>query len=990
MIFSAITADLDNTALAARFGAGPHLYDPVLAAERWAGWLGDLAPEQADAIAALGNAFPDLQTALQSIAEASPYLFDLIRADPVRLQRVLRGAPEQRLAKLLEDAETLVAAASAEDEVMAVLRRLKAEAALLIALCDIGGIWPVMQVTQALTDLAGRSVQMALRFLLRQEAGRGRIVPPNPDCPEQGSGLIVLAMGKMGAGELNYSSDIDLIVFYELDAPTLAPDIEPQPFFVRVTQGLSRILQQRRGDGYVFRVDLRLRPDPASTPVALSTVSALNYYEREGRTWERAAMIKARPCAGDLVAGDALLSEIAPFVWRKHLDFAALSDVHDMKRQMQTYRGQTEIAVEGHNVKVGRGGIREIEFFAQTQQLIAGGRHPELRVRPTLEALEILAARNWITWQARDELTEAYLFLRKVEHRVQMIADEQTHALPDTVEAIERFSRFLGYDSRDSFARDLLGYLERVQGHYAKLFEGDPTGTAKLPPVDYGAGPEDTRLLDHLLSLGYKKPLMIATTLQQWMTGGYRVLKVETTQRAFREFVPALIEELARAEQPDDAVNAFDRLLQALHRGGRLISLLSQNRELLTLVALVLGAAPRLGDMLARQPQILDGLIDPRFFGAMPDQTELSARLAVTLADAGSYEEFLDRLRLFGQESLFLIGTRILSGTVPTQQAAVAFADVAEGIVGTVHGLVSEQFASTYGRVKGQQTAILAMGKLGSREMTASSDLDLILIYDFDDDQPDSDGERSLHGAQYFARFTQRLISAFTTRTNYGVLYDVDMRLRPSGRAGPVASRLDAFAAYQEQEAWTWEHLALTRARVISAAPEFRSRIEQVIRAVLTRPRDAAIIANDVAEMRRAIAQEKGEDDVWDLKYAAGGMVDIDFIAQYLQLVHAYEAPDILHVNTLSALDNATRLGFLAQADAEVLRPAARLYQNLTQILRLCVSEKFNPDTAGDDLLRVMVRAGDAPDFSSLQARVKETQSDVRAIFNRLIGGEDA
>lgn len=990
MIFSAITADLDNTALAARFGAGPRLYDPVLAAERWAGWLADLAPEQADAIAALGNAFPDLQIALQSIAEASPYLFDLIRGDPVRLLRVLRGAPEQRLAKLLEDAETFVAAASAEDEVMAALRRLKAEAALLIALCDIGGIWPVMQVTQALTDLAGRSVQMALRFLLRQEAGRGRIVPPNPDCPEQGSGLIVLAMGKMGAGELNYSSDIDLIVFYELDAPTLAPDIEPQPFFVRVTQGLSRILQQRRGDGYVFRVDLRLRPDPASTPVALSTVSALDYYEREGRTWERAAMIKARPCAGDLVAGDALLSEIAPFVWRKHLDFAALSDVHDMKRQMQTYRGQTEIAVEGHNVKVGRGGIREIEFFAQTQQLIAGGRHPELRVRPTLEALEILAARNWITIQARDELTEAYLFLRKVEHRVQMIADEQTHALPDTVEAIERFSRFLGYDSRDSFARDLLGYLERVQGHYAKLFEGDPTGTAKLPPVDYGAGPEDTRLLDHLLSLGYKKPLMIATTLQQWMTGGYRVLKVETTQRAFREFVPALIEELARAEQPDDAVNAFDRLLQALHRGGRLISLLSQNRELLTLVALVLGAAPRLGDMLARQPQILDGLIDPRFFGAMPDQAELSARLAVTLADAGSYEEFLDRLRLFGQESLFLIGTRILSGTVPTQQAAVAFADVAEGIVGTVHGLVSEQFASTYGRVKGQQTAILAMGKLGSREMTASSDLDLILIYDFDDDQPDSDGERSLHGAQYFARFTQRLISAFTTRTNYGVLYDVDMRLRPSGRAGPVASRLDAFAAYQEQEAWTWEHLALTRARVISAPPEFRSRIEQVIRAVLTRQRDAAIIANDVAEMRRAIAQEKGEDDVWDLKYAAGGMVDIDFIAQYLQLVHAHEAPDILHVNTLSALDNATRLGLLAQADAEVLRPAARLYQNLTQILRLCVSEKFNPDTAGDDLLRVMVRAGDAPDFSSLQARVKETQSDVRAIFNRLIGGEDA
>ena len=368
---------------------------------------------------------------------------------------------------------------------MQLLRRMKSEAALLIALCDIGGVWPVMQVTAALTDLAVASVQSALRFLLQQETTRGRMSPPDPDRPEDGSGLVVLAMGKMGAGELNYSSDIDLIVFFEADAPTLAPDIEPQPFFVRVTQGLSRILQQRSGDGYVFRVDLRLRPDPASTPVAISTASALHYYEREGRTWERAAMIKARPCAGDPKAGEALLAEIAPFVWRKHLDFAALADVHDMKRQMQTYRGQTEIAVEGHNVKIGRGGIREIEFFAQTQQLIAGGRHPELRVRPTLETLNVLASSNWITFEARDQLTAAYEYLRRVEHRLQMIADEQTHALPDDREAVERFARFFGYDSRAAFASDLLGHLNAVQGHYSKLFEGDPAGTEKLPAVEY-------------------------------------------------------------------------------------------------------------------------------------------------------------------------------------------------------------------------------------------------------------------------------------------------------------------------------------------------------------------------------------------------------------------------------------------------------------------------------------------------------------------------
>jgi [glutamine synthetase] adenylyltransferase / [glutamine synthetase]-adenylyl-L-tyrosine phosphorylase len=403
-------------------------------------------------------------------------------------------------------------------------------------------------------------------------------------------------------------------------------------------------------------------------------------------------------------------------------------------------------------------------------------------------------------------------------------------------------------------------------------------------------------------------------------------------------------------------------------------------------VALILGAAPRLGDMLARQPQIMDGLIDPRFFGAMPDRRELSARLAATLADAYSYEEFLDRLRLFGQESLFLIGARILSGTVSAQQASVAFADVAEGIVHTVHGLVTERFAAQHGRIKGQQTAIVAMGRLGSREMTASSDLDLILLYDFDGEHPDSDGERSLHGAHYFARFTQRLISAFTTRTNYGVLYEVDMRLRPSGRAGPVASRLDSFADYQEREAWTWEHMALTRARVISAPPEFRAKIEKIIREVLTRPRDAVSVATDVADMRRAVALEKGEDDIWDLKYAAGGMVDIDFIAQYLQLVHAADKPDILDVSTLQVLDNAARLGVLPQSSAEVLRPAAHLYHDLTQILRLCVSDRFKPDTAGEDLLRVMARAGDAPDFSALEARVKETQAEVRRVFRALVG----
>jgi [glutamine synthetase] adenylyltransferase / [glutamine synthetase]-adenylyl-L-tyrosine phosphorylase len=979
-------AESKSSALAARFVEGPHVAAPDRAEQILSDWIAELEPAQSAAVDALLDQ-PFAKAILLGIAEYSPYLWDLIRADAARLIRLLRCEPETHLASLIATTSREVAAAAGETEAMRLLRRTKAEAALLIALCDIGGVWPVMRITAGLTDLAVASVQSALHFLLRQETLRGRLAPSDKDHPEDDCGLIVLAMGKMGAGELNYSSDIDLIIFYESEPATLERDIEPQPFFVRITQALARLLQQRTGDGYVFRVDLRLRPDPASTQVAISTASALHYYEREGRTWERAAMIKARPCAGDLRAGEAMISELSPFVWRKHLDFAALADVHDMKRQMQVYRGQSEITVEGHNVKVGRGGIREIEFFAQTQQLIAGGRHAELRVRPTLDALNVLASSNWITFEARDELAEAYRFLRRVEHRLQMVADEQTHSLPEEAEAVERFAGFLGYDGRAGLAKDLLRHLNIVQEHYSKLFEGDPAGTVKLPEVDYGAGPEDKRLLDHLAALGFKEPVPVAQTVQQWLAGDYRVFRYKSTRSAFAELVPALIKGLADAEEPDRAVAAFDRFLQALQRGGRLFTLLGQNRELVALVALVLGAAPRLGDTLARQPQLMDGLIDPRFFGAMPDKRELSARLAATLKDADSYEEFLDRLRLFGQESLFLIGTRILSGTVSAQQASTAFADVAEGIVHTVHGLVTDRFAAQHGRIIGQETAILAMGRLGSREMTASSDLDLILLYDFDADAPDSDGPKSLHGAHYFARFTQRLISAFTTRTNYGVLYEIDMRLRPSGRAGPLASHISSFAEYQEREAWTWEHMALTRARVISASPAFRSRIERVIRDALTRPRDPAGVANDVGDMRRAIALEKGEHDPWDLKYAAGGMVDIDFIAQYLQLLHAAAKPEILDVSTLQVLDKAEELGVLPHAAAEVLRSAARLYHDLTQILRLCVTGKFNPATAGDDLLHVLARAGDAPDFSSLEARIKETQAEVRRAFKAVVEG---
>jgi glutamate-ammonia-ligase adenylyltransferase len=601
---------------------------------------------------------------------------------------------------------------------------------------------------------------------------------------------------------------------------------------------------------------------------------------------------------------------------------------------------------------------------------------------PTLAAL---AEGGWIGADARTDLDAAYRFLRMVEHRLQMVADDQTHTLPSDREGVERFARFAGFKDRDAFAHELVDHLRKVQRQYIKLFE-DGSARADQLALSFPEDADDRETLNRLGAMGYRKPLEVSATVRRWLTGVYPSLRGEAVRTQFKELVPVLLDRLVRADNPDAALNAFDLFISGLKRGARLYSLLKQNPDLVTLVALTLGTAPRLADILARYPEAMDALLEPTFFGALPTEAKLEAELSRSTAEAHSYEDFLDRLRMFSQEQMFLVGARVLSDTVTAEQAGGAFARLADVAVRTLHHRVEDTLAENHGRIKDQKTALLALGKLGGREMTATSDLDLIIVYDFDAENPQSDGERSLYGAQYFARLTQRLISALSSQTNYGALYQVDMRLRPSGRSGPVATSLDGFASYQRTEAWTWEHMALTRARVIAAPPEFASRVENVIRDVLCKRRDPAVVAADVTEMRQAIAKEKGEDAPWDLKYAAGGLIDLEFIAQYLQLVHAADNPQILDTNTARVLDKAWRLGVLAAEDADVLRPATRLYHNVTQILRLALSGPFDPAVAGTGLLELLSKANDLPNFATLDAHLSETRKKVRASFNRILG----
>jgi len=958
---------------------------------RVSAWLADIAVEPA--AAALAGLLAD-QAAVRGLiagfAEGAPYLWDLARAEPARLLTLLQSDPDARFDEILAGAAVTAAATRDEAGIMTLLRRLKAEAALLIALADAGGVWPVMRVTAALTRLADAAVALAVRHLLREAVRAGALHPADPERPEQGSGYFVLALGKMGGNELNYSSDIDLIVLYDVAAATVAPGTEPAPFYVRLTRRLVKLLSERTVDGYVFRIDLRLRPDPASTQIAVSTAAALHYYESVGQNWERAALIKARPCAGDIAAGQALLDALAPFIWRKYIDFAAVTDIHAMKRQIHAYRGHGEIDVEGHNLKLGRGGIREVEFFVQTQQLILGGRHPQLREPRTLAGLAALAKGGWIDDQARDELDAAYRFLRVVENRLQMVADEQTQTLPSDREALDAFARFAGFAGRDAFAAELLAHLRNVQRNYAHLFENGATQEPRPPALLFGSAADDRATLERLAEMGFRQPAEVSARVRHWLAGGAPSLRGGFARAQLAELVPLLLRQFARCAGPDAAVHAFDRLVAALQGGGRLYSLLRQNPDLISLIVLVLETAPRLADGLAQFPEVMDAVIDPRFFGALPQQADLTDGLGRSLAQASSHEDFLDRIRIFAQEHMFLIGTRVLSGTVSAEQAGEAFARLADLLVVSLDRSVEENFVRLHGNVRGRQTAILALGKLGGREMTATSDLDLIVVYDFDSAHPDSSGPRPLHGGQYFARLVQRLIGALTAQTNHGVLYRVDMRLRPSGRSGPLATQIDAFAGYQEKEAWTWEHMALTRARVVAAPAEFGARVESVIRSVLCRPRDRDALAADVIEMRQAIAAEKGDADRWDLKFAAGGLVDIEFIAQYLQLLHAAERPDILDTSTARALDKAWRLGVLAAEDAELLRGAVRLYHDLTQLLRLCLPGPFDPKTANSrstdsGLVRLLARAADVPDWTTLDPFIVETQAKVRSCFTRIL-----
>jgi len=688
---------------------------------------------------------PQATALLRGIWSGSPYLTGLIRQSPQRLLRLLASPPEPHFQELKTRLADEMSACADDAGAQRLLRNFKSEVALLSALADLGGVWPVMTVTRILTETADAALQTAVRYLFRKATAKGDWLSHDQSAPEKGSGYIVLAMGKYGAGELNYSSDIDLIVFYERGLARLKEGLEHQTFFVRLTRDLVKLIDERTADGYVFRTDLRLRPDAGATQLAISTDAALQYYESFGQNWERAALIKARAAAGDQEAGQAILHELEPFIWRRYLDYAAIADVHAMKRQIHAFKKLGGIGVAGHNLKLGRGGIREIEFFVQTQQLIAGGRQRALRLQRTLDTLDVLSERGWIKQKVRDELKAAYCFLRELEHRVQMVADEQTHALPADPGRLESFARFAGYTDVAAFSEVLLPVLETVQSRYGALFEDMPELTTRGASMVFAGSDNDPDTVKALKEMGYSQPESVIATIRGWHHGRYAAVRSARSRERLTEVQPLLIGALAETADPDAAIGAFDRFVAELPAGVQLFSMLRANPGLLRLVADIMGTSPRLAHILSRRGRLLDAVIDPRTFETIPSADELDEVIRAELARADDFQELLDRARIVGSEQWFLIGLRVLSGAIDSTLAGAAYSRVAESLVSVLLEKVAEELASVHGHVPEGKVAVIGMGKFGSREMTAGSDLDLIVIYSFAEGAIQSDGARPWH-----------------------------------------------------------------------------------------------------------------------------------------------------------------------------------------------------------------------------------------------------
>ena len=851
------------------------------------------------------------------------------------------------------------AAGQGHEDVGVALRREKSALALALAIGDLAGAFPLLRVTGELSAFADRSLDAAIA---------DAIVRRVPDA--EPAGFIALALGKHGANELNYSSDIDPILLYDPATLPRRERDEPGEAAQRVARTLMETMSAKTADGYVFRVDLRLRPASEVSPLAIPVEAALTHYESLALAWERAAFIRARACSGDVAGGEAFLKAIRPFVWRKSLDFGAIAEIGRLTARIRDSHDGAPVPGPGFNLKKGRGGIREVEFYAQTHQLIHGGRNPAIRLRGTRATLDALAECGIIAAEDARLLGESYDRLRTIEHRLQMVADQQTHSLPNDPAALDAVARLDGLPDGAALVAELTAITDAVGARYDALLAACAGSGGPQAPAPAPAG---TALSAELRDLGFSDAEALAERIEGWTSGRMRALRTETALMAYHAIRPQLLAALAASPEPDRAMLRWEALLANLPSALNLFRLLEARPALLQLLGRILSLAPPLAEELARRADLLDPLIDSSAFDLPGSVEDLVARFAEGEAD-DDYQQVLDRVRRRVSELRFALGVQLIEGATDPLAISAALARIAEAAIRVLADAATAQFAQSHGRIAASELVILGLGRMGGGALTHASDLDLVYLFT-GDFAAESDGARPLGATLYYNRLGQRVTAALSVPTAEGALYEVDTRLRPSGDQGPLAVGFDAFARYQHEQAWTWEHMALCRARPLYGSDAAVASLKGIIAEVLTAPRDADKLKADVLDMRATMARHKPAKGPLDAKLARGGLVDVEFLVHYLQLREGKGLTPMLG-DAVRALVNA---GLLDEA-------MVAAHDGLSRLLvatRLIAPDTLEPPPAAREAL---ARACQCGDWEGVKANLARARATVAAAWSATFG----
>lgn len=874
---------------------------------------------------------------------------------------------------------------------MQAIRQFRGRVSFAAALGDIVGQTPMDAQFAWLSDAAICAVRETAHFLMRQAAERGLAKPPQDNL--EGCGWIIFAVGKLGAEELNYSSDIDLIILHDPDQNPLEDPSKAQSFYVAQTRALVKLLSAATVDGIGWRVDLRLRPDPGATAVSIQIAAALGYYESIARTWERAAFIRARPIAGDMVAGQNFLDEIQPFIWRRSLDYTVMDDMRTMLR-----RPADSTAWTGFNLKTGHGGIRTIEFFTHVLQLVFGGREPEIRQHRTADALHMLAKKEWITTAQADRLVALYGLLRRVEHRLQMIADQQTHSLPRDDESLSHFARFMGHEDTNSLCDGLTAILAEVNDMTAHDLLDDilsaglndssnpndkPKGDAEgndTKTIDIFLEDQD-QLINWLGSIGFERPTDVATALSGWIAGRIPATRGERSRMLLGRLMPELLRQLAKGAQPDNAFAALAYFIEGLPASVQIFSLLDYNRHLARLLCDIIVLSPRLTQILKRNPMLFELLLYKEFFDPLPDAQSIAdhMRSIITGLDV---EDALDNIKRHTRELRFRAELQAISLSSDRSALERSLSAIAEATIQIVLELARADMERRHGKIPGL-CGIIALGRLGIDQLTATSDLDILFVYDAPD-AARSDASRSLDAASYYIRLTQTFVSWMTTQSAEGALYEVDLRLRPEGSAGAIATPLDRLSHYIDTDIWLWEKLALTKARFVAGDKALSAPTMKIICDAINQAHDHDAVMSSIANMQKRMEAGRKDASKWQLRLQAGGLGDLDLLIQGLRLIYGNHFTDSGQAPA-DILASLAASGLIDNNDAQMLADAHMVMSNTQHALRLSIQ---SAQTVNDDLPPALGQFLsswlDTPDIHQLTIKLDEMRASVRAIMTRL------